>query len=626
MIPIDGTTADTDTRHDTWLDGEGAPQIVEHGPWTLQLTADSVDEIRWRSTLILRAVRWVIRDHQWRTVPVRLTHRPVTTTDDRLKLAVEGTTVDADVGMTMTGELVLDADSLRYSVTGRAEGPFSRNRVGLVVLHAPEWAGTEVSVLHPGGGQTAIVVPQAVAPHQPAVDVAGFAWRVDGLVEAELDVTGDVFETEDQRNWTDASFKTYGTPLALPIPVPVAAGEQVAHAVEVRCRSVRAEQSPAPPAGRPAESRQQAPRFPEIALSASTAPDARTASGSRVRPPVVLVELDLDAAHWPAALERAATEADALDVRLVCTDPAPIAAAVHTLAGHRVVRLGVFDRHTHVSETPLWAALTAAAQSAGLSAELVGGTRAHFTELSRNLHRLDITSAAITFSLTPQMHDRSRRQVIESLGVHGLVARQAVAMAGGAPVHIGPVTLRPRFNAVATSPPAPGEVPDLGGGYGAELVPDATDPRQASIGGAAWYLAAAMALAVDGVASLTLCETWGPRGLRPADGGDPYPVAQAVGWLLDLAGAPVADASVDSGARVLVSRRGAEITVLAVHLGNEDRDIDLDLGGAVRGSTEVLGAIEGSGAQAADGRLHLHVPATGAVRWTGRVVEVEPAG
>ena len=34
---------------------------------------------------------------------------------------------------------------------------------------------------------------------------------------------GDVFEIEDQRNWTDGSFKTYSTPLSLPFPVPVEA-------------------------------------------------------------------------------------------------------------------------------------------------------------------------------------------------------------------------------------------------------------------------------------------------------------------------------------------------------------------------------------------------------------------
>ena len=37
---------------------------------------------------------------------------------------------------------------------------------------------------------------------------------------------GDTFEMEDQRNWTDASYKTYVRPLALPWPYTLRAGEQ----------------------------------------------------------------------------------------------------------------------------------------------------------------------------------------------------------------------------------------------------------------------------------------------------------------------------------------------------------------------------------------------------------------
>ena len=35
---------------------------------------------------------------------------------------------------------------------------------------------------------------------------------------------GDTFEMEDQRNWTDASYKTYVRPLALPWPYTLASG------------------------------------------------------------------------------------------------------------------------------------------------------------------------------------------------------------------------------------------------------------------------------------------------------------------------------------------------------------------------------------------------------------------
>jgi hypothetical protein len=37
-------------------------------------------------------------------------------------------------------------------------------------------------------------------------------------VPVRFDFEGDLFEMEDQRNWTDASFKTYCTPFALPWP------------------------------------------------------------------------------------------------------------------------------------------------------------------------------------------------------------------------------------------------------------------------------------------------------------------------------------------------------------------------------------------------------------------------
>ena len=37
---------------------------------------------------------------------------------------------------------------------------------------------------------------------------------------------GDAFEMEDQRNWTDASFKTYVRPLSKPRPYIIAKGEK----------------------------------------------------------------------------------------------------------------------------------------------------------------------------------------------------------------------------------------------------------------------------------------------------------------------------------------------------------------------------------------------------------------
>ena len=58
---------------------------------------------------------------------------------------------------------------------------------------------------------------------------------VPGL-EAEVRFTGETFEIEDHRNWTDASYKIYGTPLALPFPVEIKQATKVTQSVAITLR------------------------------------------------------------------------------------------------------------------------------------------------------------------------------------------------------------------------------------------------------------------------------------------------------------------------------------------------------------------------------------------------------
>ncbi|MGZ8758359.1 MAG: hypothetical protein ACXWXC_10495, partial [Aeromicrobium sp.] len=48
-----------------------------------------------------------------------------------------------------------------------------------------------------------------------------------------LGFTGDELEIEDQRNWADASFKIYSTPLARGFPHRLEAGERLRQSVTV---------------------------------------------------------------------------------------------------------------------------------------------------------------------------------------------------------------------------------------------------------------------------------------------------------------------------------------------------------------------------------------------------------
>ena len=83
------------------------------------------------------------------------------------------------------------------------------------------------------GDRAETAFPARVSPHQPFRNVRAILHEVSPGVEVEVRMEGETFETEDQCNWGDASFKTYGTPLHLPFPARVATGARLEQSVTV---------------------------------------------------------------------------------------------------------------------------------------------------------------------------------------------------------------------------------------------------------------------------------------------------------------------------------------------------------------------------------------------------------
>jgi D-apionolactonase len=517
-----------------WDDDEPEPRQLTFGSWALELRGDEVADITFDGSPVLRGVKAVIRNQDWETVPSRAVSLATTETGFDIDLAFAGVGGDFDGRLTATAT----GDALDIAIELRALAPFERNRAGLVALIPASAAGSPLRVGHSDGTTDDTTLPTAISPHQPAFDIDSLAWTHEG-VRVQLALRGETFELEDQRNWSDASFKIYSTPLSLPFPVSLEAGAEVAQGLRLQASRI----APRPTAARASiiDLRSAAGTFPAIGTSASTGPDPTPPDqiGPTDNPVTILVELDLATANWRLALARAVTEASGapLDLRLVIDDPAAIAAALAELAPLKPIRLGVTDARSHVTTEALWRALQQAAAASQLSAELVGGTRAHFTELNRIRDQLPADLPALTFSSTPQMHARERAGLVESILIQRLIAQGAVRIAAGRPVHVGPITLRPRFNAVATTL-APAEPPHLAGGYGAAHLDSATDSRQGSTALSAWTIASAAAFAIPGVASLSFFEACGPRGIAG------YPVAQAFSWLRELQGHPLLEPTV----------------------------------------------------------------------------------
>lgn len=581
---------------DLLLEREAEADSLTVGSWSLSLRGAEFDDVSYHGVLVARSIRLVVRDEDWGTLPMLLdSTEPSSGVVASGGLILRGRAGAAGNTCAWTLTLTIDDADLRVEARVEATSTFRRNRLGLIVLHPPALAGTPVTVEHPDGSRTSTVFPERISPHQPAANIRALSWRGSGddgrAVDSVLRFSGDVFEMEDQRNWTDASFKTYSTPLAEPFPVELTAGTVVEQAVEVHSETAVARGSTTSD-GRAAtpnharvtfEPADAARQLPVVTTSVSSGPVAGPPIAPAYGP--LLTELDPGHATWRAILDRAGAEAGGrpLDLRLVVGRGDEVDPVLDHLldAGIAVATIGVFDRRSHLSEPELLGDVQGRLDLRGIAATLLGGTRAHFTELNRNVDRLAGWRGPLAFSITPFMHDRGGYQLVESIAMQRLVVREALDIAHGRPLHIGPITLGARFNAVATSAPWVPQSDGIDEGFGAEMVTGATDPRQAAPSLGAWVLASVAALAVRGVASLSYFEASGDRGLVGSDG-QPTAAAHVLEQIAELSGGATAPLSADHPAIVGLAVAGTDAAVdgqlvaLVGNLGDARLTVEID--------------------------------------------------
>ena len=196
------------------------------GPLVAQLEGADLRYVRLGDVELVRRLYVAVRDQNWGTVPMTLSNVELDAREDSFRLIFDARHTEREVDFRWRGELAGGADgSLDYSLDGVAESDFRYNRIGFCILHPAENAGRRYRARTPDGmledtlpdtiGVQRIVdgLPAPIFPsfEELEVEVAGGLW-------ARFELEGDLFEMEDQRNWTDASFKTYSTPLRLGFP------------------------------------------------------------------------------------------------------------------------------------------------------------------------------------------------------------------------------------------------------------------------------------------------------------------------------------------------------------------------------------------------------------------------
>ena len=204
-------------------ESEFAARVVAAGPLSFEIAAGNIRAIRLDGIEILRAIQYLVRDRDWGTIDPVLSELSVEE-GDGVRIRYRASCRDPDgAALDYVATIAATGDGLDFSVEALAAQDFTTNRLGFCVLHPAGRAGAPVRVEHGDGSVEAAAFPELIAPWQVFTDISALTHEQDGFV-VECRVEGDAFEMEDQRNWSDASFKTYVRPLARPWPYIVPAG------------------------------------------------------------------------------------------------------------------------------------------------------------------------------------------------------------------------------------------------------------------------------------------------------------------------------------------------------------------------------------------------------------------
>jgi D-apionolactonase len=505
------------------------------GPLTLFYEASELRYVRLGEREVIRRWYAAVRDHNWGTVPATLTRERIETTADTFRITFDAEHRQGAIDFVWQGEIAGDAHgTLTFTMNGEVRTTFQRNRLGFCVLHPIcECAGAPCRVETADGVVTESHFPREIAPRNPFCEMRRFAHEVAHGLWAELSFEGDLFEMEDQRNWIDASFKTFCTPLRLPFPVELASGTRVRQRVTLRLLGdVPAQQMASLPErgdGATCSLTIAAVRntgcLPVIGLC-STSHGQLLSSRERQRlrllhPAHLRVDVDLTASDGAARLRQAAAQAQDLETRLELALTLSDAAWEETAALIPLLqeidpplrRVLVFHNREWATPARILTPAVEAIARLDASIPVYAGTTANFAELNRGrppASQID----GICYAAHPQEHAFDNASLVEAVAALPDTVATARSFCGDLPVAVTPLTLRRRVNPYATGPVppvAPGELPPR------------VDLRQMSLFGAGWTLGSLKYLAESGVGSVTYYETTGWFGVMETEQGCPLP-------------------------------------------------------------------------------------------------------
>ncbi len=509
-------------------------RVLRAGPARALLDGIDLRYVSIGRTELVRRVYVAVRDLNWNTIPGEVSGLEVDARDDSFELRFSVRHQAPDIDFSWQGAIDGNEDGrISYRLEGVAEQDLQYNRIGICVHHPwRETAGAPFRARTPEGEIEGafpdLIGPQLVVDGKiralfPAYDRLDVSLPDGGSLVLEFE--GDLWETEDHRNWTDANFKTYSTPLALGFPHDLARGDTLAQRVTITPHDVEDTRGGGG-AVRLSVREPTGTTVPAIGLGSDRdghEPTERDVELLRALGPAHLrVQLELHGDGWRDALSRAQETARRVGAHLLVSlhlrpehaDRLP-AVAEALAEGPEVDDLLVIllggRTSTPEETTPPELVERVRRELSGRLADMAigGGTEIYFTEINRTRPQAESWDS-VCFSITPQIHAFTDLDLVENLDAQAENVRSAKALAPGKRIVVSPITIRRRVNFHATAPepePGPGELPG------------SVDVRQASLLGGAWTAGSLKYMCEAGPAAVTYYEATGWHGvLERAEG------------------------------------------------------------------------------------------------------------
>lgn len=474
-------------------------QLLHAGKLTCLYQHGKLRYIRHGDEEIVRTIYSAVRDENWNTAPYEISNEEIIQKDRGFKIRYTAHCRMKNIAYDIFTEITAEEDTIEFAIRGTALSDFKRNRIGICLLHPVSFAVQHaVDITNPSGTALLHNFPSTISPHQPAKDIRRMVWKSNSSNHT-IEFFGDIFETEDQRNWTDSSFKTYSTPLELPLPVDVKTGE----VVEQKILVIINEQKNTIAQTLSNESAVVDVPFPKVGFSKTPGQSLDIEEISMLQNILFnhySVELYLSSAGWKNELHSAAGESKQLGVKLQLTcffDDSYItqfAELCDTLRSgnhspESILVLGLTKR----SDPKTFHDIYSAIKQSNPSIAVGYGTNGHFADLNRNLP-VGLKYDFVSFGVTPQAHSTDTFSLLENLDNQDDIIKTIRTHLGKIPIHVSPITFKARKQSLYSENGAPADF----------------DNRQHLELGAAWVMRTLQNFAGT---SVTLFDAVGYKGL-----------------------------------------------------------------------------------------------------------------